>query len=557
MNLNFLIQKQHYSRRLEYVMRLIARRLGYPHRIIFNQKDIKPQDTTVTYIPFTEFNNILPTASVNIFNSLGIEILDSAERNIHLFEWKKHSLPVIGDSITKTDLPKWKKDKNGVFYKKRRSDTWIIPCDIFLNVFYHLSRYEEKWRHFTEETATDHSTSILSRHHNLKVPIVDVLVEYLDAILRDRFRQDGTTTLRILNWPAGETFGVAFTHDVDITRGISFKDRLRKTGSSYLQKFLGKENSIPEVRETIMREDEGVWNFNELISDYRAKNWKATFFFISKLMEGRHLRYQIFSKKFRRLIKGLIEENHEVALHPSKFAFDRPRYYREEKKKLEMVCGREITGMRQHFLRAKYPKLWVYAERAALGYDSSIGYNYQAGFRAGTCHPFKTFDVFDNKPLSLTEFSLHLFEYNLPNRGQDREASMKVISDIVHQVDIYHGLLVCLLHPSNYSNPLYKEQWDYLHTLLRKKNIYVNTLANHLNWLRAYERIKVNWDYPEKSSAKIKILLPDKVQNFSIEIIGKVQPDGPKDVVIKKIRKGIYQINSKKQQFSISLNKTE
>ena len=48
MTLNFLIPKAYFSRRLEYVVRSIGGRLGYPYKIITQGKSIKKQDLTIT-----------------------------------------------------------------------------------------------------------------------------------------------------------------------------------------------------------------------------------------------------------------------------------------------------------------------------------------------------------------------------------------------------------------------------------------------------------------------------------------------------------------------------
>lgn len=555
MTVNFLIHKEYFSRRLEYVMSAIAGRLGYPYKIISQSKSVKKQDLTITYLPDKNLDQLPQYASLSIYNSEQLDLLDQAERSITLFKQDGQTIPIVGKRIISDDLPGWKAGKSGIFYRKNRSNSWLVPVDIFLNVFFHFSRFEEKWRHFTEETATDHSSSILSRYQNLKVPAVDVLISYLDVIIRERIRQDKKIAVRVLPWPGGEDMGVAFTHDVDITRGVRLKTRLVKKGEGYIYKLLGKSQPLADVKKEINEKDAQSWNLPELIAHYKKRNWTATFFFIAKIMEGTHLRYNIFSRKFKRLFKQLIDDNHEIALHPSKFAFDRPRYYREEKRKLESASGVEINGMRQHYLRAKFPRLWVLAERAALSYDSSLGYNFQVGFRAGTSHPFKTFDVFENKPLSLTEFSLYLFEYNLPGSGEDIEQSKKTISDLVQEVSKYNGLFVSLLHPSNFVHNPYKELWEYLEKILLRKNLFVSTLSGHLKWLRARERISINMIYSRKNLPQIDISLPGDQKKVSIEVLGDVKPVPGEEYELEKIQKGYFCLSATESKVKISLSK--
>jgi peptidoglycan/xylan/chitin deacetylase (PgdA/CDA1 family) len=556
MTINFLVQKEYFSRRLDYVVRSIAGRLGYPYKIITESKSIKKQDLTIAYLPEKRLDKIPQYVSVNVFNSEQLTSLEEAERSVNLFERSGQSIPIVGNRLIPGELKGWKRGKNEILYKKLKSDSWLLPIDIFLNVFFHFSRYEEKWRHFTEETATDHSSSILSRYHDLNVPVVDVLIAYLDDIIRDRIKQDKKVALRVLPWPGGEDLGIAFTHDVDITRGFNLKTRVVKTGEGYLHRLLGKSQTLDEAKSEIKEKDEQSWNFPELIDHYSIRKWKATFFFIAKIMEGRHLRYNVFSKKFKNLFKNLKENGHEIALHPSKYSFDRPRYYREEKQKLESATGMDINGMRQHYLRAKFPRLWIFAERASLDYDSSLGYNFQAGFRAGTSHPFKTYDVFDDKPLSLTEFSLHLFEYNLPDSGEDIEKSKSVISELVREVSKYQGLLVSLLHPSNFVHEPYRQLWTYLEEILSKRNLYVATFSEHLMWLRGRERIGIDMLYNRKKIPQIDISLPGGLHSFSFELIGDIKPDSDKKYTLDSIKKGCYCISTKRSKVTLILKKS-
>jgi hypothetical protein len=272
------------------------------------------------------------------------------------------------------------------------------------------------------------------------------------------------------------------------------------------------------------------------------------------MMEGKHLRYNVFSRKFKKLFRNLVDSGHEIALHPSKFSFDRPRYYRDEKRKLENACGVKVNGMRQHYLRAKYPRLWIFAERAAFNYDSSLGYNFQSGFRAGTAHPFKTYDVFEDKPLSLIEFSLHLFEYNLPGSGEDLKQSKITISDLVREVSKYNGLLVSLLHPSNFVHQPFKELWTYLEDILSEKKLYVRTLSGHLKWLRARERVSIDINYYRKKTPQIDISLPEDQHTISFELIGNIQPVSDKKYTLDTIKKGYYQLSTKASKVTLSLS---
>jgi peptidoglycan/xylan/chitin deacetylase (PgdA/CDA1 family) len=156
-------------------------------------------------------------------------------------------------------------------------------------------------------------------------------------------------------------------------------------------------------------EDRKIWAFDRLTAFYRKRKLNASFFFIARYMEGRHFRYRIRSRAFRKLLHLLHHEGHEIGLHPSRFAFEHPARYPREKARLEHTLGSPVTGMRQHYLRCLFPQIWETAHAMGLLYDTSLGYRRYHGFRAGTSHPFPTFDHRSGTMLNTYAFPLNFF----------------------------------------------------------------------------------------------------------------------------------------------------
>jgi peptidoglycan/xylan/chitin deacetylase (PgdA/CDA1 family) len=226
-------------------------------------------------------------------------------------------------------------------------------------------------------------------------------------------------------------------------------------------------------------QDARVWSFPQLLDFYVQKKWKATFFFLAKRFEGLHYRYNIEAAQFQSLFDNLKLHNHEIGLHSSLHAFKHGEKYAAEKGKLESITAIKCAGLRQHYLRALYPGLWRLAEAAHFAYDSSLAYNFMAGFRGGTTHPFFTYDWEQDSSLPLLEFSPAFFENNVLSASADLPAARQLITNIVDQVARFHGLLVVLLHPSNYLQPLYRDLWDTLIAGMSRHRIYVDTLSGH------------------------------------------------------------------------------
>jgi len=553
MIINFLVEKENYSRRAAYVIRNIARRLGYPYQIINDSSKISSSSVTVVYAKEADLGEAARSSAIIILNSEKIHQLERAEKQIDLFQWKEQAIPVIGGMVNLKMLKQWKASAEGYLNHIKRGNGRIIPFDLYLNIFYHLSRFEEKWRHFTDETQTDHATSLLSRYDDLKNPLVDVLVMLLDVLIRKKIDDEKMTAVRVMNWPGGEQLGVSLSHDVDITREISWPARILKHTKKIYFRLSGRNNSSRQLNEEIKEKDAQAWNFPQLITFYTEQGWHATFFFLAKWLEGRHFRYNIRSKKFISLFEQLRQAGHEIALHPSKYAFDKASTYRDEKNKLAAASGVKVQGMRQHYLRAKFPRLWVLAEKAGLLYDASLGYNFQSGFRAGTTFPFQTYDFTEEKLLSLTEFSLHLFEYNLTRSPAEDIDPRSVIKKVVGQVAKYGGLFVTLLHPSNYSREPYRSQWDYLLAELSGYKIFVASLTEHLEWRRRRERIKLSWTDTGEEKKQLIITLPEDLSEFSLEIIGGRLSPANEHVDYADLGSGCYRIKTAEQKISVTL----
>jgi hypothetical protein len=55
-----------------------------------------------------------------------------------------------------------------------------------------------------------------------------------------------------------------------------------------------------------------------------------------------------------------------------------------------------------HFLRWNLPETWRALESVGLSFDATLGYADVAGFRCGTCHEYRAFDVLADRELDLS-----------------------------------------------------------------------------------------------------------------------------------------------------------
>jgi hypothetical protein len=93
------------------------------------------------------------------------------------------------------------------------------------------------------------------------------------------------------------------------------------------------------------------------------------------------------------------------------------------------VLGVDDYGGRQHFLRCAFPQTWRDYEAVGLTHDASAGYADHEGFRCGTCHPFRPFDLEADRVIDVWERPLIVMEGTLRGyrRVSAQEAEMRII----------------------------------------------------------------------------------------------------------------------------------
>ena len=124
------------------------------------------------------------------------------------------------------------------------------------------------------------------------------------------------------------------------------------------------------------------------VSDEHGLNNDA-FYFMAADHSPYDSGYDPASPPVRRRIEDLMEQGFELGLHPSYGAFDDPLRLAEEKARMDAVLGTTVYGGRQHYLRFRVPDTWRQWEQVGLTYDATMAYAEYAGFRCGTCFPFR------------------------------------------------------------------------------------------------------------------------------------------------------------------------
>ena len=375
--------------------------------------------------------------------------------------------------------------------------------DIIANVYYHLMRTEESGFTHPDQIDPEGRDGILYTYGGVQLPLVDILTDHFGQWLEQKATEYGAVLFKKAAWPAGQEFAVALTHDVDFIRAFH---PLKKVFLKLKARAgLTRDLSAQELE----NQDQQHWGFEQLLSFYDKKKWQATFFFIAKYSEGRHFRYRINSRRMKALFKKLVGDNHEIALHPSRFAFEHPRRYAVEKQKLEQVSGSTVKGMRQHYLRALFPAIWEKAAALGLNYEATLCYRRKSGFRSGTCRPY--FVVAGKK--EIVSVPTNFFENTLPNEGADVESALQEIRLIIKHVKQHAGLLTALWHTNHILQPAaYVKIWQEFLKLLEQEKPYIATLSAHSRWIEQRRAIQMQC----LADGEIEISFPTRTEEFTL-----------------------------------------
>ncbi len=306
-------------------------------------------------------------------------------------------------------------------------------------------------------------------------PHLDRLLNEWHQQIMDYCRQNRRSFLYKMHWPHGKPLAVSITHDIDLTRKYGMKSLLA-AGLTFQTKKLGQYYHDSVFKENI------YWNFDDILKYYGRNDFRSTFFFIARSWEGKQFRYNINQKKFRKLFQKISDGGHEIGLHTSRYAFDFPDRITREKRKLEKHINKSVHGVRQHYLRLKFPEGWMNFESEGFLYDSTCGYNNAPGFRAATSFPFRTYSIKNNSPNRLWEVPFSIMDYSWFYHVADESRIKPVFQAIVEKIESVEGLVHVLWHPSNLAEKTFQPLWKYLTGWLEGKNFYNGSLSEIVGW---------------------------------------------------------------------------
>jgi hypothetical protein len=333
--------------------------------------------------------------------------------------------------------------------------------DVFGSAFFMLTRYEElviadrdRYGRFPA------ASSIASRAGFLDVPIVDAYVELLWGALQRA-------------WPGlrrrPRAFEVTLTHDVDdplATLDHGPPDVLRQLAGDLVRR---RDPRLASRRVRSLLGDRRLDphnTFDFLMDVSERHGLRSAFYFLAHRGDRPSDSTYLFEHPWVRSLIGHIgRRGHEVGFHPSFSTYrDAARTHEELTRLLRVAEGegvrQERWGGRQHFLRWANPDTWRNWDAAGLSYDSTLGYSEAVGFRAGTCHPYRAFDLVQRRPLDLYERPFQIMDVTLrSSMALSHDDAEGVVTDIASTCRRYGGTLGILWHNNGLLRTDREKRW--------------------------------------------------------------------------------------------------
>ena len=324
-------------------------------------------------------------------------------------------------------------------------------CDPLAAIFFVLTRAEE----YTSSLKDNHGRfaaefSILKKHGWLHFPICDIwAISFLEWISENL---EITFDIQIPEPQIIPTF------DIDNAFAYKHKTVLRRVLSLAKDAIYGNRHRIAE-RNSVLRDQmaDPYDTFETILSI--AKEFPVRVFWLLGNFGKYDKNLPHYSTTQKKLIQKLAQSV-QLGLHPSYQSNGNEYFLQQEKKRIEKILRRPVKNSRQHFLKLEFPKTYRRLIKNGFTDDYTMGFADDYGFRMGTAHAVKWFDLEENKRTDLT---LHPFVYMDGTFNEYLELSPELakrsIGELYDSIKKYGGDFICIWHNETIGDYKIWEGW--------------------------------------------------------------------------------------------------
>jgi hypothetical protein len=267
-----------------------------------------------------------------------------------------------------------------------------------------------------------------------------------------------------ISWPDGKRFAVFLSHDVDSLQLRSRIELLR----TIRQHFTHGDGASEKLRHLLSisglrRSPQQIDIFTPWVEVEEKFGFRSTFFVFPTHVRKRHVIDNVYQWNdripyrgercpARVMVRDLHSRGWDIGLHASYLSFESYDMIAEQKNEVEQLLGSNITASRHHnlhFESALTPRL---LDQASIKVDSTLGFNRDVGFRAGTSYPFRMWDEQQERWLSIIEIPVVLHDGALlrpDNLDLDPENAIALCKRLIDRVIETKGVVTLLWHPES------------------------------------------------------------------------------------------------------------
>ena len=306
-------------------------------------------------------------------------------------------------------------------------------------------------------------------------------------------------------WPGGHSFVVCPSHDVDMmTRSWTPNQVVRSLGTA-LSGAHGKDRTEAVLKACgravvygTSRAPSSAATLQRCIDIELARDVRGSYFFTVH-PPGRASWYDsvytvndrlVFGDQRRRVrdvMNEVAQAGFDVGLHGSSASATDARLLSAQREVLENAIGREVQTIRQHWLH--WDVHATPAAQAAAGFraDSTLGFNRNVGFRAGTSFPFflstpDPFDAVDVLEIPLIAQDSALFGAHALDL--DEPSAREVVQTLVERVAVVGGVFTTLVHPHSLLDDRVASLYTWLLDYALDRGAWVTSVAQVNSWWR-------------------------------------------------------------------------
>lgn len=281
------------------------------------------------------------------------------------------------------------------------------------------------------------------------------------------------------------------THDVDFFP-VGRADSCRRLAKNAVISLLLNKTPATAARQVIQVAAAAVGGPDPLdqilplVQAERSRSVTASYYFLCRRAHRRDGNYEIEEPTVVHLMQTL-QQNMEVGVHGSYCSLEEGGSLASEYQHMSRLGVRPLGG-RQHWLRFTLPQLIRGVISARAAYDTSIGWPYTPGYRAGASFAFPPYDFDREEPAPFLEIPLVVTDESALD-GQNGNSRLASVAEVLANNRRYGwGGVSVLWHPTAFGGGQFPSRVGHAFWTLIDEG-----LRQHETWLSAASFVKAVW----------------------------------------------------------------